>query len=119
MDNAYSNLAQARKARAEIDVLVTACNGIAKRATLFYRVLVKLDLMFSPILNQLEHVIQTEGKNFAKYSPMAKQTVAAAVSTAQAVKAMLDTPLLDDKGKLTDESANVAQLICEKCQIDA
>lgn len=119
LDNAYSNLAQARKARAEIDVLVTACNGIAKRANLFYRVLVKLDLMFSPILNQLEHVIQTEGKNFAKYSPMAKQTVAAAVSTAQAVKAMLDTPLLDDKGKLTDESANVAQLICEKCQIDA
>lgn len=119
LDNAYSNLAQAKKAHEEIQVLVTACNGIAKRAKLFNKVLVKLDLMFSPILEQLDQVIQSEGKDFSKYSLMGKQTVAAAVSTAQAVKAMLDTPLLDDKGKLTEESAKIPQLICDKCQIKA
>lgn len=119
LDNAYSNLAQAKKAREEIKVLVTACNAIAKRAKLFNKVLVKLDLIFSPIMNQLARVIQVEGKNYAKYSPAAKQTVAAALSTAQAIKAMLDTPLLDKKGKLTDESAQVSQLVCEKCRIEA
>ncbi len=119
LDCAYSNVAKAREVREEINVLVTACNGIAKRAALFNKILIKLDLMFVRTLNLLNYVIQAEGKNFAEYSPSAKRTVAKAVSTAQAVKAILDTPLLDDTGKLTDESAKVAKLICEKCQIEA
>ena len=119
LDNAYSNVEEAKKVRQASDALVAVCNAITKRAVLFNKVLVKLDLTLVQTLDQLDYVIQTEGKNFAEYSPMAKQTVAKAVSTAQAVKAILDTPLLDDTGKLTDESAKVAKLICEKCQIEA
>ena len=117
LDNAYSNLTQARTAREEIGVLVTACTAIARRAKLFNKILVKLDRIFCPLLDQLENVILTEGINYKKYSPQAQQVVAATVSTAQAVKALLDTPLLDEKGQLTRESGKLAHLLCEKCQI--
>ena len=80
--------------------------------------LVKLDLSLVRTLNQLDYVIQTEGKNFAEYSPMAKQTVATAVSTVQVMKAILDTSLLDDKGNLTDESAKLANFFSEKYLIE-
>ena len=118
LDNAYSNVEEAKKVRQASDALVAACNAIAKRAVLFYKVLVKLDLTLVRTLDQLDYVIQTEGKNFAEYSFMAKQTVATAVSTVQEMKAILDTSLLDDKGNLTDESAKVANFFSEKYLIE-
>ncbi len=118
LDNAYSNVEEAKKVRQASDALVAACNVIAKRAALFYKVLVKLDLTFVQTLDQLDYVIQTEGKNFAEYSPMAKQTVATALSTVQVMKAILDTSLLDDKGNLTDESAKLANFVSEKYLIE-
>ena len=113
-DTANSNVEEAKKVRQASDALVAACNIVAKRAVLFYKVLVKLDLTFVQTLDQLDYVIQTEGKNFAEYSPMAKQTVVTALSTVQVMKAILDTSLLDDKGNLTDESAKLANFVSEK-----
>ena len=118
LDNANSNVEEAKKVRQASDALVALCNVIAKRAVLFYKVLVKLDLTFVQTLDQLDYVIQTEGKNFAEYSPMAKQTVATALTTVQEMKAILDTSLLDDKGNLTDESAKLANFVSEKYLIE-
>ena len=118
LDNAYSNVEEAKKVRQASDALVAACNAIAKRAVLFNKVLVKLDLTLVQTLDQLDYVIQTEGKNFAEYSFMAKQTVATAVSTVQEMKAILDTSLLDDKGNLSDESAKLANFVSEKYLIE-
>ena len=117
-DTANSNVEDAKKVRQASDALVAACNAIAKRAVLFNKVLVKLDLTLVQAVDQLDYVIQTEGKNFAEYSPMAKQTVATALTTVQVMKAILDTSLLDDKGNLTDESAKLANFVSEKYLIE-
>ena len=117
-DTANSNVEDAKKVRQASDALVAVCNAITKRAVLFNKVLVKLDLTLVQTLDQLDYVIQTEGKNFAEYSPMAKQTVATALSTVQVMKAILDTSLLDDKGNPTDESAKLANFVSEKYLIE-
>lgn len=48
------------------------------------------------------------GTDYSKYTLEEKQNVAAAMSIAGAVKAVLDTPILTEEGELTNESKKVA-----------
>lgn len=111
LDNAKSNMATVRKAEEEVNILVAACNGIASRADLFMRVLSRLDLMMFPLLNRLEAIIKDEGVDYSMYKDASKKTIASLLSTMKAVKAILDTPILDANGTLTSESAKVAAVI--------
>ena len=114
LDNAYSNLAKVQEAEAEVNVMVAACNGIAKRADLFTRILVKLELLVSPQIENLATIIKNEGTDYSKYSQSSKNDVAAVFATVKSIKAMLDTPLLNDKGALTEESEKVAEAVNRK-----
>lgn len=107
LDNAYSNLSKVQEAESEVNILVTACNGIARRSDMFWQVLVTLEAMFYPQLTKFDEVIKAEGNDYAKYSADGKKNVCAVLSTAQAIKAILDTPLLDEKGSLTKESEDI------------
>ena len=107
LDNAYSNLAKVKEAEAEIGLMVTACNGITRRADLFTQVLIRLEALMFPQLDTFENIIASEGCDFKKYKDASKKHVAALLATAQAVKAILDTALLDEKGALTKESEDV------------
>lgn len=107
LDNARANLAKVQEAEAEINVMVTACNAITRRADLFTQVLIKLEALMFPQLYSLEYIIETEGCDFAKYKPESKNCIAALCSTAQAVKAILGTALLDEKGALVGKSEDV------------
>ncbi len=100
-------IAKVKEAEAEVNVMVTACNAITRRADLFTQVLIKLEALMFPQLYSFESIIDMEGCDFAKYRPESKKRVAALLSTAQAVKAILDTALLDDKGALTSKSEDV------------
>ena len=111
LDNAYSNLAKVREAEAEVQVLAMACNGIADRADLYLRVLVKLESLAFPLLDSLESIIRKEGTDYSRYKAVSKQTVAALLSTMKAIKAILDTPILDKKGALTKQSAAVIKAV--------
>ena len=107
LDNAYSNLAKVKEAEAEIGLMVTACNGITRRADLFTQVLIRLEALIFPQLDTFENIIASEGCDFKKYKDASKKHVAALLATAQAVKAILDTALLDETGALTKESEDV------------
>ena len=104
LDNAYSNLAKVKEAEAEVNAMVSACNGISRRADAFMRVLTRLELLSLPQIDTLANIIKTEGTDYSKYSVDAKKGIAALLSTIQAIKAILDTPLLTEKGALTPES---------------
>ena len=114
VDEAYSNLARARKIREELETAGVACNAIRRRAYLFYRLFVRLDSLFLPLIVGMEKAIVAHGTDFSSFTDDEKHTVAAAVSIAGAIKAVLDTPLLTEDGKLTDESAFVAQDVGSK-----
>lgn len=110
-DEAYSNLAKARKFEEEMELACTVCKGIFMRANLFTRLLYKLDSIFQPLVYSLDDIIETSGTDYSKFTPEQKKTVAAAMSMAGAIKAVLDTPILTEEGNLTDESKSVAQSV--------
>ena len=113
-DNAYSNLAEARQLCEELATAGVACNGIRRRAYMFFRLLVKLDALFIPLIFRMEQAIQAHGTDFRSFSDDEKHAVAGAVSIAGAIKAVLDTPILTEDGKLTEESAKIAEDISQK-----
>ena len=112
-DKAYSNLAQARDFSAEMDVAADMCNGITNRSDMFTAVLQKMDSIFMPLVKSMANTIQCKGTDFRTFSREEKENVGACCAMAQSVKAILDTPILDKEGKLTEQSA----VALEKAQL--
>lgn len=110
-DNAYSNLSLARKYKEEMMTAVIMSNGIRKRACMMNRLLIKLQCIFDPLVFSIENMVETVGTDFSKYTIKQQNTVAACVSLAGAIKAVLDTPLLTEDGKLTSESESIASQV--------
>lgn len=103
-DAAYSNLAKAKQYREEVKTIQVLCKAIRMRANMFERLLIKLDAIFEPLTESLAHIVQTSGTDFSRYTKEEKAVVAANLSLAKAVKAVLDTPILTEEGNLTSES---------------
>ena len=110
-DKAYSNLAKAREYTEEIKKICTLCNGIRMRTTLFHRLLLKLNVIFEPLVIKLEKLITEHGTDYSCYTPQQKATVAAGLAIATAIKALLDTPILTKDGKLTVDSVHTADAV--------
>lgn len=110
-DKAYSNLAQAREFRENMETVKSVCKGIRMRANMFERLLLKLDAIFAPLVYSLDQIIIASGTDYSKFSPEQKATVAASMSLAGAIKAVLDTPILTEDGNLTAESETVADSV--------
>jgi hypothetical protein len=109
LDNAYSNLAEAKKIAEELKAAAVLCNGIRRRGYMFERLLIRLDALFVPLIFGMESIIAERGVDWSAYQPEEKQTVAAAAAIAKAVKTVLDTPILTEDGKLTEESKQIAE----------
>jgi hypothetical protein len=110
-DKAYSNLAQAKEFREEMKTVQSVCKGIRMRANMFERLLIKLDVIFSPLIYSLDQIIYENGTNYSTFTPEQKAIVASSMSLAGAIKAVLDTPILTEDGKLTRESEAVADSV--------
>lgn len=114
LDNAMSNRAEAEKISEELKTAAVVCNGIRRRTCLVERLLIKLDILFLQLIDNLEDVITNEGTDYGKYTDDAKQSVAATVSMASSIKAVLDTSILDDEGNITVESEEVVKDVNDK-----
>lgn len=119
LDKSKVNVSEAQKFREEVGFLCDSCEAILQRANLFFRIMSQLNCTFVPMLKQMEAIIDLEGTDYSKYSDGAKKTIAASLSLAQAIKATLDTPLLAEDGKLTEESKRVSDAICKQYEITA
>lgn len=103
-DAAYTNLAKAEEYREEVKTVQVLCKAIRSRANMFERLLIKLDAIFEPLTESLALTIQTNGTDFSCFTREEKAVVAANLSLAKAIKAVLDTPILTTEGNLTNES---------------
>lgn len=101
---AYSNLVKAKEYAEEVKTVQVLCKAIRMRANMFERLLIKLDAVFEPLTDSLAQIIQKSGTDFCRYSDEEKAAVAANLSLAKAIKAVLDTPILTEDGLLTEES---------------
>lgn len=116
LDKAYSNLAKAKKFRAEMDLASTVCIGIRKRAAMFNRFLVTLNSVFEPLIYEMTQIISKRGTNFRNFTDEEKKVVAEAMAMAGAIKSILDTPILNDEGNLTPESDKMVELTRQKLE---
>lgn len=116
LDYARANLAKARLSAEEIETAVTVCDGIRRRAYLFFRLLIRLDTLLMPLVVTMENAIKTHGTDYRTFSTAEKQAVSGAVTLVGSIKTVLDTPILTDDGKLTDESAAVAEDISARIE---
>ena len=104
---ADANYEKAKAFEEEMYNVRIACNGIRMRATMFNRLLLKLNAVFEPMIYNLERIVIDNGTDYSAYTDEQKGTVAACLSIAGAIKAVLDTPILDEDGNLTAESEAV------------
>lgn len=107
LDRAYSNLAEAKRFREEMDSAADVCIGIRKRAAMLYRFLLRLNTVFKPLVYDMTLIIHKNGTDYRTYSADDKQTIVKAMALAGAIKAILDTPLLDEAGNLTEKSSEI------------
>lgn len=106
-DDAYSNLATARQFRDEMKTAQMACKGIRMRANMFERVLLRLDAMLCPLVYDLDCLMRDYGTDFSKYTKKQQNLVMLSFKTAEAIKKILDTAIIDKDGKLTEESKSI------------
>lgn len=107
LENARSNLAKARKIKEELSAAADLCKAIADRSDMYTKLLTRLTGLFKPLLRKMDYIIENAGTDFQNYSKMDKSMIAMTVAFALAIKKVLDTPLLQKDGSLTDESYTV------------
>ncbi len=110
-DEAYTNLAKAVEFKEQMDAAASLCIGIRKRANMFYRFLLSLNAVFEPLIFEMGQTIKMRGTDYRDFSEDEKKTVVEAMAIAGAIKSILDTPILDDDGNLTEASGKIEELV--------
>lgn len=102
LNNAYSNLAEVRKIEAEIDTACAELKVVADVSMQINGLLKKLGEVSMKANYQMKQVV-LNGTDWKKYTDDEKKTVVVAMKAVQAVKAVVDTPLLTEDGVITKE----------------
>ena len=109
LDTAKANLAEAKTIAEGLKNMEIMAYAISRRAQMFNRLLMKLDGYLAPLVYEMENIIATKGGDFSKFDENEQETIAKAVSLVKSVKTILDTPIIDDNGGVTEQSLLVAQ----------
>lgn len=111
LDQALINKAQAEEIMEALNTASDQCAAIRRRTYLFYSLLAHLDTYLLPLVWQMEDIIAKEGTDYRAYSLESKKIIMAAASSAGSVKAVLDVPILTEKGALTEESGEIMEKV--------
>ncbi len=114
LDAANANYAKAKEFEEEMKTAAALCYGIRRRSAMFNRFLIRLQTVFDPLVYDMTQIINEKGTDFREFSDNEKKCVASAMSLAGAIKAVLDTPILDDEGNLTEESGEIINITQKK-----
>ena len=109
LDTAKANLAEAKTIAEGLKNMEIMAYAISRRAQMFNRLLMKLDGYLAPLVYEMENIIATKGGDFSKFDENEQETIAKAVSLVKSIKTILDTPIIDDNGGVTEQSLLVAQ----------
>lgn len=111
VDDSQRNLDQARLQSKQADAVVTytqtvglAYQGITERVNRMTDVLTKLNLLFYKGIQESEKIIEKNGSDKRSYSAKEREILAVCINMAGAVKAILDTPIIDKNGEVTKKS---------------
>ena len=118
---AQEKVNKALESKAEADAVVESlnaasyqCSAIRRRIYMLYTLLSHLDAQFLPLIWKMQKVVETEGFDYRQYTPDSKKIVASAATIACTIKAVLDTPILNEEGELTEASEKLIETAGEK-----
>lgn len=100
LNNANSNMEQARTIRDEAGLTVEKLKAIAQTTTLASQVFQKITIQLRRSIDEMAEVIGVYGTDYSKFNQPSREAVLCAVKFAQLIKAMIDTPILDKNGNL-------------------
>lgn len=104
LNAAYGNLEQAKVVVEQFKNIEVGLETVHRRAEQLQALLKRADRLLQNGVIELKNIIHTTGTNWRHYSPKEKQKVHEVVLTAQLTKKIIDTPLLDEDGALTNAS---------------
>lgn len=102
-DRDYTNL-EARRFSEEMHAVIEQCSSIKDRAQLFINTLIHLDIWLDELLPVLDESIVETGGKYRRFDRADRENFAACCRYAQAIKALIVTPILTEDGNLTDKS---------------
>lgn len=100
LNNARSNLEQAHTIHDQAELMASKLEAIKKVAALANTIFSKVSSQLRRIVADLKKVLENDGVDFRSYSDESKSVVFRSVKFAQLLKAMIDTPILDQDGNL-------------------
>lgn len=100
LNNARSNLEQAKTVRNEANLMVGKLAAIEKITSLANSTFSTISSHLRRAASDLKKVLDAEGENYQAFSAENRETVFRSVKFAQLIKAMIDTPILDQDGNL-------------------
>ncbi len=104
LEEAKSNLAQAKQAQEELKNVETMALAIARKADMFYRLLVKNEAIFTPLVAKMDTILAKKDYDFSLLNEEEQKVVAQTVASAKTLKTILDTPILDKDGNPSKEA---------------
>lgn len=100
LNNANSNIEQAKTVHEEAALAVTKLEAITQVTELADSTLSKVIRQLRRAVHALSDIIDHHGEDFSSFDHAARDMVFKAVKQTQLIKALIDTPILDDEGKL-------------------
>ncbi len=114
LNKAKSNLEEANTISDESDLMVAKLEAIEKVTSQANSVFSKVSTKLRMSVGEINSVLAQEGVDFRSYSDEAKSAVFGSVKFAQLLKAMIDTPILDEEGNLVLSTEKRIQDVAEK-----
>lgn len=108
-EDAYANYSKANLAAEEMESAATVTVGIRSRFNEMDVIVEKLDRTFKPMLESLKSLVASNN-NYASYTEEDKKGVMMAASTALSLKNLLESPILNEDGALTNTSSDAITL---------
>lgn len=111
--NAYSNLSTAEVAAEQMETANVAAQGVHARIKEIHHVLGKLEDTFEPLLDGLQSLVTHSPKNWSgkiDYMKLPKEDqvgIMVSMMMAKTIKNVLETPILDEQGLITEASGVV------------
>ncbi len=106
--NAAKNIDQAEINAQQIAAAGVATEGITKRFSEIHGVLERLNSPFQPLLSEFQKLVERE-QSYRKYSIKEKQLVKKTLDFAVTIKKVMETPLIDKNGVITQESRKILE----------
>lgn len=121
LEKARTMYAEAEAASEKMKTAEVLCIAISDKADMYNNLLGELNAMFSYCTGMLDGVTRKKMRGFKnrtvdarKFTEEELKLVAVTRSLAGAVKAVIDTPILTEKGAISSESANVYEDVIGK-----